>query len=341
MSDFGFGISTNLLFDSARDFIFPTLHVHEKKIGLYEQLPTLNNLGIGKLIASVLLKVSPQAKRFAEWYESFLNKVVAANATESRGIFGPVIQSGLGRAKSPGHNKAQMIAEGSFSVFSSADAYSITLSGLFHYLSHYPEVYERLAAELRGMYKPGEDIVWDSRLESNVYLRAVINEVMRLLPPACGVHWRECEKSGVFVGPNQVPVTTGSDVGVSVFALCRDARIFRDPLRFWPERWILGTLVEEELATARKMFVPFSIGPRNCAGSHVAVMIASITYAYTLVNYDFRFGPEQQQKVGGGGGGPEHRSPVEEGEDKELKFESHYSIAGWGNGPFIELKVRQ
>jgi cytochrome P450 len=82
-----------------------------------------------------------------------------------------------------------MIAEGSFSVFSSADAYSITLSGLFHYLSHYlfhhQEGYERLAAELRGVYKPGEDIVWDSRLESNVYLGAVINEVMRLLPSAC------------------------------------------------------------------------------------------------------------------------------------------------------------
>jgi cytochrome P450 len=143
------------------------------------------------------------------------------------------------------------------------------------------------------------------------------------------------------VGPNRVPVTTGSDVGVSVFALCRDGRIFRDPLRFWPERWIPGTLVEEEFATARKMFVPFSIGPRNCAGSHVAVMIASITYAYTLVNYDFRFGPEQQQKVGGGGRGAGYRSPVEDGEDKELKFESHYSIAGWDNGPFSELKARQ
>jgi hypothetical protein len=67
-------------------------------MGLYEQLPTLNNLGIGKVIAEVLLKVLPQAKRFAEWYQSFLNKAVAANTTESSGIFGPVIQSGLGQA---------------------------------------------------------------------------------------------------------------------------------------------------------------------------------------------------------------------------------------------------
>ncbi len=102
MSDFGFGISTNLLFDSARDFIFPTLHVHEKKMGLYEQLPTLNNLGIGKVIAEVLLKVSPQAKRFAEWYESFLNKAVAANATESRGIFALSSRAVWVRPRAPG-----------------------------------------------------------------------------------------------------------------------------------------------------------------------------------------------------------------------------------------------
>jgi cytochrome P450 len=123
---------------------------------------------------------------------------------------------------------------------------------------------------------------------------------------------------------------------MSVFTLFRDGRIYRDPVRFWPERWIEGTLPEKEQALARTMFAPFSIGPRNCAGAHVPILIASIAYVYILVNYDFRLGRNEQRTA------PHvwSNTPDEIGADKELVFESHYSIAGWLNGPPIELKAR-
>ncbi|KAM4065027.1 cytochrome p450 [Hirsutella rhossiliensis] len=336
MADFGLGIKTDLLRSPAREFVFPALYVHEKKMGLWEQLPIFSTLGIGHIVAVAFLLVSSEARKFAQWYKTLLDQAIADNASTSRGIFGPVIQSGLGILKNPGHNYAQMIGEGAFSTFSSADAYGIMVSGFVHYLTQYPYVYEKLAAEMRSMYTPGEDIPWDARLESNVYLRAVINEVMRLLPPACGVHWRECERPGVTVGPDGVPLTVGSDVGMSIFSLFRDGRIFRDPVRFWPERWIPGTIPETEYSLAKTMFRPFLIGPRNCAGSHVAIMIGSIAYAYILVNYDFRRGQMQRST----------RSHIrsnargERGADKELVFESHYSIAGWESGPFIQFKAR-
>ncbi|EQL03528.1 benzoate 4-monooxygenase cytochrome P450 [Ophiocordyceps sinensis CO18] len=322
MADFGLGIKTDLLRGSARDFVFPALYFHEKKMGLWEQLPVLSNMGIGNLVAAVFLLVSPRAREFSSWYQSFLRQAVDANASKDGGIFGPVIQSGLGALESPGHNRPQMIAEGAFSTFSSADAYGIMVSGFLHYLGR--------------SYRPREDIVWDTKLETSVYLRAVINEVMRLLPPACGVHWRECERPGVTIGPDGVPMSVGSDVGMSIFSLFRDARIFRDPVRFWPERWIPGTLPTAEYAMAKNMFTPFLIGPRNCAGSHVAIMIASIAYAYILVNYDFRLGPSQAAA------GPCVGSDTlrETGAELELTFESHYSIAGWESGPFVQFKAR-
>lgn len=336
MADFGLGIKTDLLRGSARDFVFPALYFHEKKMGLWEQLPVLSNMGIGNLVAAVFLLVSPRAREFSSWYQSFLRQAVDANASKDGGIFGPVIQSGLGALESPGHNRPQMIAEGAFSTFSSADAYGIMVSGFLHYLGRYPLVYQKLAAEMRSSYRPREDIVWDTKLETSVYLRAVINEVMRLLPPACGVHWRECERPGVTIGPDGVPMSVGSDVGMSIFSLFRDARIFRDPVRFWPERWIPGTLPTAEYAMAKNMFTPFLIGPRNCAGSHVAIMIASIAYAYILVNYDFRLGPSQAAA------GPCVGSDTlrETGAELELTFESHYSIAGWESGPFVQFKAR-
>ncbi|KAI5917751.1 benzoate 4-monooxygenase cytochrome P450 [Camillea tinctor] len=337
MADFGLGLKTNLLQTQDRDFVFSTLYIHEKKMGLWEQLPALDNIGLGYLVSCLFLLASPKARTFAGWYQRFLNEAIASNTRESRGIFGPVIQSGQGKLEKPGHNWSQMIGEGAFSTFSSADGYGMMLSGFLHYLSHYPDVYNKLATEMRAKFQPGDEIIWGPELESSAYLRAVIDEVMRLLPPACGVHWRECERPGVTIGPDNLPMPVGKDVGISLFSLFRDGRVFRDPVRFWPERWLPGTLPEAELAHAKTMFTPFSIGPRNCAGSHVAIMIASISYAYTLVNYDFRFGAEQEKSY------PKLWSdsdPIELGAESELRFESHYSIAGWKSGPFIQFKKR-
>ncbi|KAK5636083.1 hypothetical protein RRF57_011795 [Xylaria bambusicola] len=178
MADFGFGIRTDLLCSPAREFVFPALHIHEKKMGLWEQLPTMNDIGIGSLVGYLFLLFSPRAKAFAQWYQGFLEQAIANNTPKSSGIFGPVIQSGMGLLENPGHNYAQMIGEGSSSTFSAADAYGIMISGFFHYLSRYPNVYERLASDIRRDFKPEEEIVWGLKLESCIYLCAVIDEVM-------------------------------------------------------------------------------------------------------------------------------------------------------------------
>ena len=228
-----------------------------------------------------------------------------------------------------------MIAEGAFSTFSSADAYGMMLGGFQHYLSHYPLVYDKSATELRSKFKPGQ-ITWVPELESCAYLRACMDEVMRQLPPACGVHWRECEQTGVEIGDRKFPLPFGTDIGMSLFTIFRDGRIFRDPVLFWPERWTPGTLPEDEYNLAKKMFTPFSIGPRQCAGMHVAIMISSISFAHLLVNYDFRLAADHHKD-------PSQAWPKVSGEPgaaSELHFESHYSIAGWKSGPFVEFRER-
>jgi cytochrome P450 len=123
---------------------------------------------------------------------------------------------------------------------------------------------------------------------------------------------------------------------MSLFSIFRDERLFREPVRFWPERWVQGTLPEDEYTMCRKAFTPFLIGPRNCAGSHVAIMMASIAYTHVLVNYDFRLGDIPSQT-------PANlwfNTPDATGSESEVQFESHYSIAGWEKGPFIQFKAR-
>ena len=160
MADLGLGLRTNLLHDTARYYVFPALHLHEKKMGLWEQWPMLNDLGIGALASRGLLAFSPKARLFNNWYQRFIDEAVTKNTLESHGIFSPAIQSGQGKLEKPGHNQAQMLAEGAFSTFSSADGYEMMLSGFQHYLSRYPHVYKKLATELRTKFHPGQEITW-------------------------------------------------------------------------------------------------------------------------------------------------------------------------------------
>ena len=55
----------------------------------------------------------------------------------------------------------------------------------------------------------------------------------------------------------------------------RDARWYRDPLAFRPERWLNG----ETDANPRYAYFPFSGGQRMCVGSHFATMQSGLVLA--------------------------------------------------------------
>ncbi|KAF2259612.1 hypothetical protein CC78DRAFT_585779 [Lojkania enalia] len=130
---------------------------------------------------------------------------------------------------------------------------------------------------------------------------------MRLLSPAFGVHWREYKTAGVTIGKEELPLPVGSDVGMSI-----------------PECWISGTLAEAEYNFAKEMFMPFLISPRNCAGSYVAIIIASIAYTHVIVNYDFRLGRKHSQA----NLSARLNVPTEPGAESELKFENIIPLLG-------------
>jgi cytochrome P450 len=341
MTEFGFGVPSGLLTDSADRYILDLLHINLKKLGVFEQWPSLSHIGFGD-VASYLLAITPFSaaslaiRRFTQWHHDFIYQAIMNNSETVSGILGAVIQSGQGKLARRGHNKAQMVAEGSFVTFTAADGNGTTLSGVMHYLAHYPRVYRKLADELRGRFTQRQAITWGPELASCEYLRACLNEAWRLVPPACGVHWRECKRPGIVIGDGEIPV--GCDVGMSLFTVFRSERYFCNPLEFWPERWIKGVVPEAEYAVAKQMFTPFSVGPRSCAGSHVAVMVASVSIANLLVHFDFRL-------AGTNDDGLDARQ--DEGQDhgqylgKVLEFESHFTLPSWEKGPMLQFRERR
>jgi len=179
---------------------------------------------------------------------------------------------------------------------------------VFFYLSRHSTVYARLAAEIRSTFKSGRDIQMGASLADCKYLRAVIDEAMRISPPFLGTFWREPYASyhePFVVDGHAIP--PGTAVGVNPYCLMHNADYFPQPFEFQPERWLepeddAADSVEDRgrRATMRAAFAPFASGETGCLGKGMAYHEMSLVVAKTVWYFDFEKEPGEAGKLGEG-----------------------------------------
>jgi len=158
---------------------------------------------------------------------------------------------------------------------------ALALTWSWYLLSQNPSVEAKLTQEwsrvLGGRAAQAGDI-W-----ALPYTNAVINEAMRLYPPAYVVG-REATCDLELGGYR---VKKGYTVLMSPWVSQRDPKYFPEPERFLPERWLDG------LATRLPKFAyyPFGGGQRVCIGVHFALMEAAIVLATVGQKYRFTIDP--------------------------------------------------
>jgi cytochrome P450 len=141
---------------------------------------------------------------------------------------------------------------------------SSAIAASFVYLSQNPDYYQQLCSEIRTSFTIGEEIVGGIRLNNCRYLRACINEALRLSPPVPCTLWREALHNApgkLVVDGHVIPI--GTQVGVNTYSIHHSPEYFPEPYDYQPNRWLRGN--EKALANP-DAFVPFSIGTRGCAG---------------------------------------------------------------------------
>lgn len=167
---------------------------------------------------------------------------------------------------------------------------SSAIAALFFYLARYPECYRNISDEIRSNFKSGDEIT-HSKLSTCTYLRACIDETLRLSPPAPGTLWREVpENSQERVVVDGYVIPNGTMVGVNIYAIHHNEEYFPSASRFRPERWIPSesTSVSETVSKLQyDAFTPFSIGTRGCVGKALAYMEIGLVVAKTLWYFDF------------------------------------------------------
>ncbi len=158
---------------------------------------------------------------------------------------------------------------------------AITLTWALYVLTQEPAVearlYEEVVSVLRGASPTVEDI---RRLP---YTRMVIEETMRLYPPAWGLPREAIQEDEI--GGYHIPGR--SLVALNQFLTHRHPDFWEDPERFDPERFT------PERSSGRPTFAyfPFGGGQRVCIGSQFALMEATLVLAMLVQRYRVRLVP--------------------------------------------------
>ena len=134
----------------------------------------------------------------------------------------------------PGFTPLELRAETELLLSAGFDTTSAVLAAMFFYLTRNASAYAKLSQEIRQTFARVDDIVTGQRLSSCKYLRAVIDEMMRMSPPGVAEGTREVLPGGIVIDDHVIPA--GVNVGTALYALHHNQDIFHDPFVFRPER---------------------------------------------------------------------------------------------------------
>lgn len=168
---------------------------------------------------------------------------------------------------------------------------SSSLSFCIHFLAFYPEIQEEVYQELVTNLDIASKQADYSDFSKLKKLDAFVSESLRIFPPVTE-HNRLVTAKEPIIFPSNPPLKLkpGTVISVPSFALQRDPDYFKDPLkfdmsRFYPEN-------RDKIVTAS--YMPFGLGPRNCAGMRFALLTIKKTVAEILLNYKVLPGDKQK-----------------------------------------------
>ncbi|KAL1966235.1 hypothetical protein VTN77DRAFT_4787 [Rasamsonia byssochlamydoides] len=173
-------------------------------------------------------------------------------------------------------------------IIAGSETTATLLSGATFLLLKHPTVLETLTREIRSSFRSEQDINFQS-LSHLPYLHAVLEESLRLYPPAPNTFPRTTPTPGEVICGKFVPEK--ASVGLHIWSTMRSERNFRDAESFLPERW-LDDADARFAYDDKKAFQPFSYGPRNCLGKNLAYAEMRLILSRLLWNFDLELQPD-------------------------------------------------
>lgn len=155
----------------------------------------------------------------------------------------------------------------------SANALNWTLMAL----AKAPEIVAKMRAEIETVI--GDKTPTFEDLRQLQYVRQVIEEGMRMYPPAFAVGRESLGKDEIL----GYKIPKKAILLMSIYALHRDPKYYPNPDKFDPERF----RPEEVKKRPKLAYLPFGAGPRMCIGNHFAMMEMQLLLTLLIRRFDF------------------------------------------------------
>lgn len=168
-----------------------------------------------------------------------------------------------------GMTDAQLRDEAVTMVSAGHETTANALTWTFHLLSENPSARARLLEEVDRVLGDAPPTL--EQLGALTFTEAVVKESMRLRPPV----WMIARSVQVPTELDGFPLAVGNMVFLAPWVTHRDARFWKDPLQYRPERF-LGDELE---SLPKYAYFPFAGGPRVCIGNAFAMMEAKLLLA--------------------------------------------------------------
>lgn len=227
----------------------------------------------------------------------------------------------------------EMYGEAELLIIAGSDTTAIVMAALLFYLVRNEAIHAKLAEEIRSTFASSSEIKSGAKLQSCKYLRAFIQEGLRMTPPVGGDTLREVREGGTEVDGEFFP--PGVNVSIAYYCLSHNKDIYPEPHKFRPERWIVdekeGT-TEEDVAVAESGACAFSMGSRGCPGKYLAWIEMSIVLAKLVYMFDTREDPNKA--VGGGAPGKGR------GRENPDIYQTYDVFVSLHDGPMVQFKRR-
>ncbi len=180
----------------------------------------------------------------------------------------------------------EIVAEVSIMMNAGSATTAIAMTNVLFQLLKNPVIMKKLQEELDvALADDDEDddaptVVAYDRVKHLPYLRACLDESLRLFAPTPHALPRETPADGLYILDEFIP--GGVSVGMSALVAHRDENIFPQADKFIPERW-LG----EQGKDLQPYFLAFSAGARGCIGRNISYLEQTVVLASILRRYEF------------------------------------------------------
>ncbi|EME41126.1 hypothetical protein DOTSEDRAFT_82343 [Dothistroma septosporum NZE10] len=181
-------------------------------------------------------------------------------------------------------SEPEVISNSILIIGGGAETTSTCLSATLYHLCKAPHAMQRLKDEIRGCFSTNEEITITA-ISDLPYLKAVIDESLRIFPVASYITPRVIPEEGHIIDGHFLP--GGTHVPMGQFFMGRSGQFFDDPREFRPERWLEGNEVQKVSGMrVNEILKPFSMGPRNCIGKQLALTEARLVTAKLIWHFD-------------------------------------------------------